>query len=156
MRKSWLIIIGSIAGLLIIIQFFQPEKNNNIEDPKKDIVFSLDIPKNVKKNLVNACYDCHSDRTVYPRYSRVAPISWMINKHIRDGKKHLNFSTWSDYDKRKQLKLLTEICDEITLGDMPLKGYVFMHSKAVLNEKDIADICAWTENAGEQVFNQSD
>ena len=53
MRKTWLIILGSFVVLLVVIQFFQPDKNNTVTDPKKDIVFALDIPKDVKKNIVN-------------------------------------------------------------------------------------------------------
>lgn len=156
MKKNWLIIIGSVVGLLIIIQFFQPEKNENIRDPRKDIVFALEVPSGVKKKIVNACYDCHSEKTVYPIYSRVAPVSWLIGNHIRKGKENLNFSAWADYDRKKQLKLLTDICDEITAGEMPIKGYVFMHSSAVLNEKDIEEICAWTEAAAEQVLGKKE
>ena len=156
MKKTWLIIIGSFLALLIIIQFFRPEKNDKILNPQNDIIFSLEIPVNVKKTIVNACYDCHSDKTAYPFYNNVAPVSWLMAKHIRDGKEHLNFSDWANYDRKKQIKLLTAICEEITDGEMPLKGYVFMHSKAIINEKQLEDICQWTEEAAEQVMSIQD
>lgn len=152
MKKTWLIIIGIIIALLILIQFFQPRKNDSIANPQNDIVFQFDMPSSVKKSLVNACYDCHSDKTKYPLYGKIAPASWLLAKHIRDGKEHLNFSHWADYDKKTRIKLLTSICDEITSGEMPLKGYVFMHSKAVLNEKQIEEICLWAEEAAVQVM----
>ena len=154
MKKLWLIIIGSFLALFIIIQFFQPEKNDNLINPQNDIVFKLEIPTMVKKKFADACYDCHSNKTKYPVYSRVAPVSWLLAKHIRDGKEHLNFSEWANYDKKKQIKLLTAICEEITSGEMPMKGYVFMHSKAIINEKELEEICLWTEQAAEQVMSQ--
>lgn len=156
MKKSWYIILGSVLALLIIIQFFQPEKNDKVKDPKNDIIYAFEMPSQVKKNIVNACYDCHSEKTAYPFYSRFAPVSWLLANHIREGKEHLNFSDWANYDRKKQIKLLTAICEEITTGEMPLKGYVFMHSKAVINEKELEEICRWTEEAAEQIMSRNE
>jgi hypothetical protein len=155
MKKAW-IVIGSFFALFILIQFFQPAKNDKIANPKNDIVFSLQIPTNVKQKIVNACYDCHSEKTAYPFYNRIAPVSWMLARHIREGKEHLNFSAWANYDKKKQIKLLGDICDEITAGEMPVKSYVLMHSRAVINKKELADICAWTEQAAEEIMSKKD
>jgi hypothetical protein len=152
MKRIWFIILGSFLALLIIIQFFPPKKNDKIINPKNDIIFSVEIPALVKKKIVNACYDCHSDKTAYPFYNRIAPVSWLMANHIRKGKGHLNFSEWASYDRKKQIKLLSDICDEITAGEMPLKSYVVMHSKAVINEKELDEICQWTEQASEQIM----
>lgn len=155
MKKGW-IIIGALAGIFIIIQFFRPEKNDTVKNPKNDINFTIEIPALVKQKLVNACYDCHSEKTRYPIYNRIAPVSWLLANHIREGKEHLNFSDWAGYDKKKQIKLLNEICEVIENGEMPMKGYVMMHSSAVINPKEKEDICAWAEQAAEQVMNQKD
>jgi hypothetical protein len=151
MKKAW-IITGSVLLVFIIIQFFQPEKNDNLANPQNDIVFALDIPVPVKKKIVNACYDCHSNKTAYPFYNKIAPVSWLLANHVKEGKEHLNFSEWANYDKKEQIKLLTSICEVITAGEMPLKSYVFMHSRAVINEKEIGEICQWTETASEQIM----
>lgn len=156
MKRAWYIIISSFVALLVIIQFFQPEKNNSMANPEHDIVFQLDMPASVKKTIVNACYDCHSNMTHYPFYGKVAPASWLLAKHIREGKEQLNFSEWAGYNKREQIKLLTSICDEISSDDMPIKGYVFMHNKAVINEKQKEEICQWTEEAAGQVMTSKD
>jgi hypothetical protein len=76
----------------------------------------------------------------------------MLANHIKEGKEHLNFSEWAGYDRKEQIKLLTAICEEITTGEMPMKGYVFMHSRAIINEKELEEICKWTEAASEQVL----
>lgn len=151
MKKVW-IIFGSLVLVFIIMQFFRPEKNDNLTNPQNDIVFVLDVPAPVKKKLADACYDCHSNRTVYPFYSNFAPVSWMLANHIKEGKEHLNFSEWAGYERKEQIKLLTAICEEITSGEMPMKGYVFMHSRAIINEKELEEICKWTETASEQVL----
>lgn len=154
MGKKWFIVIAVLLVAFLIMQVFQPEKNTSKSASQDEIMFQVTIPASVKKKLVNACYDCHSDNTRYPFYSRVAPVSWMIGNHIREGKEKLNFSAWASYDKRRQLKLLTEICDVVTLGEMPLKGYVFMHSLALFNEKETEDLCSWTEAAAEEVMSK--
>lgn len=156
MKKKLLIILGSLFALFIIIQFFQPKKNNKIQNPKNDIIFTVQIPELVKKKMVNACYDCHSEKTNYPFYNRIAPVSWLLAHDIKEGKAHMNFSEWANYDKKKQIKLLGDICDEITNGEMPLKAYVFMHSRAVINKGELKDICDWTEAASEQIMAKKD
>jgi hypothetical protein len=154
MKKIWLTILIVIVAALVIIQFFQPERNISKAATEDDIFFQLETDQLVKKNIVNACYDCHSNLTRYPFYANFAPLSWVMNKHIVEGKKQLNFSEWGKYNKREQLKLLTDICEELTTGGMPLKSYVLMHSNAVLNDKEVENICAWTESAAEEVFSK--
>jgi hypothetical protein len=155
MKIAW-IIIGSFLALFIIIQFFQPKKNDKIANLKNDIIFTVEIPTIVKKKIVDACYDCHSEETMYPCYNRIAPVSWMMARHIREGKDHLNFSAWATYDRKMQIKLLSDICDEVTAKEMPIKSYVLMHSKAVINEKEVQDICSWTDQAATQLLSKKD
>ena len=45
--------------------------------------------------LRRACYDCYSNETVWPWYSRVAPVSWVIARDVHEGRAALNFSTWN-------------------------------------------------------------
>jgi hypothetical protein len=152
MKKILKIFLLAVIAFLVIIQFFPPEKNDHIVNPMDDIIFHLDMSSAVKRDIVNACYDCHSNRTRYPFYNRFAPVSWMLARHIRQGKEKLNFSELGNYDRRTRISLLTAICDEIVSGEMPLKGFVIMHSKAVLNEKQVEDICEWADEAAEQVM----
>ena len=156
MKKAWIIIIASVVFLFIVIQFFPPAKNDNPVNPQDDIAFKLDIPAAIKNKITNACYDCHSNKTAYPFYNNIAPVSWMLARDIHKGKEHLNFSEWANYNRKEQIKLLTKICDEIKAHEMPLKSYVFMHSNAIISEKELEEICNWTEQASEQVMGQKD
>ena len=150
MKKTLLIVII----ILVVIQFFQPEKNVTKAATTDEIFFQLQCDPLVKKNIVTACFDCHSNSTRYPFYAKFAPVSWMMARHIKEGKEHLNFSDWGKYDKKEQLKMLQEICEVVTEGEMPLKSYTFMHSSAILNATDVLNICEWTETASEEVFNK--
>jgi hypothetical protein len=152
MKKPWVIILIVLAAAFIVMQFFQPDRNITRAASADDIFFQVETDQLVKKNIVNACYDCHSNHTRYPFYANFAPVSWLLNKHILEGKEQLNFSEWGTYGKREKLKHLSEICDVINSGEMPLRSYTLMHSSAILNEKDKENICAWTEAAAEEIF----
>ena len=42
-----------------------------------------------------ACADCHMNETQWPWYSSVAPVSWLVARHVQEGRERLNFSEWS-------------------------------------------------------------
>jgi hypothetical protein len=151
LRKVLYGFLAVIVIALIAIQFFQPEKNESPVN-ENEIVYHVEIPELVKKTLVASCYDCHSNHTRYPWYGHIAPVSWLLDSHIRNGKGNLNFSEWGTYSKRKQIGLLDEICEVTADRSMPLKGYVKLHKEAIIHDHDIRDICEWAEIAAEQVF----
>jgi len=150
-KKILLGIIILFLIVFIVIQFFQPEKNYS-DITEESIMYHLEIPEIVKKKLVASCYDCHSNQTRYPWYSKIAPVSWLLDSHIREGKENLNFSEWNSYSTRKQIGLLDEICEVLSDGSMPPEGYIKMHREAIFNEKEIQDICEWAEEAAENIL----
>ena len=97
--------------------------------------------------LRRACYDCHSNETVWPWYSQVAPVSWLLAHDVREGRRELNFSTWSTYDPKRRAKKLKETVEEVRDGDMPPWYYVIMHSEAKLSGADRAAIERWVAEA---------
>jgi hypothetical protein len=80
---------------------------------------------------VAACYDCHSNRTRRPLYSRLAPISWLIARDVEQGREKLNFSTWegSGGDARDAAETIVE-------GSMPPRRYLPLHADARLSEDE--------------------
>ena len=80
-----------------------------------------------------ACFDCHSNETVWPAYSHVAPASWLIQKHVDEGRHELNFST---FDQGKSKRHASEAAEEVSEGEMPMAGYVLLHSEAKLTEAE--------------------
>ncbi|MCA9542733.1 MAG: heme-binding domain-containing protein [Myxococcales bacterium] len=78
-----------------------------------------------------ACYDCHSNETKWPWYSHVAPVSWLVQHHVEDGRKHLNFSRFDQPQKHAH-----ESAEEIEEGEMPMAGYVLLHGEAKLSDAE--------------------
>jgi len=132
-RALW---VGLAA--LVIAQAFRIDKTN--PPVQQDVA----APPEVDLLLRRACYDCHSNETVWPWYSDVAPLSWFLARDVREGRRELNFSTWNAYDAKKKAKKLKESAEEVAEGEMPPWFYVAAHRHAALSPADVERLRAWT------------
>src|SRR5512139_2627389 len=139
MKRILKIVLSVLVAAFIIIQFFRPERFTTSEITENHITKKLNVPDNVQSILKRSCYDCHSNHTVWPWYTNVAPVSWLVADDVRGGRGKMNFSEWGKMSTAKQEARLEAICDEISEGKMPLPNYLYLHRDAVLTqeEKDI-------------------
>ncbi len=145
-----------LLGLLIAIQFIQPERNLSEDVKENDMLNSMAVPAEVAELLQNSCYDCHSEYTRYPWYSKISPVSWFLNRHIEQGKEDLNFNEYAGLKERKKIGVLTSVCEVLESGAMPLPGYLFIHQSAVLDDEEIAEICDWAESEALKIMQSDD
>lgn len=150
-KKLLKILIVLVFLVFIGIQFVRPERTNPPVDESKTIETKLDIPEEVGAVLKRSCNDCHSNKTEYPWYSNVAPVSWSVVDHIRVGREELNFSIWQTYSKKRQDHKLEEICEMVEAREMPHYQYLWIHWDAALSDGDIKILCDWTKKAAEKV-----
>jgi len=101
------------------------------------------INPQVGKILERSCQDCHSNRTNWPWYSHVAPVSWIVSKHVSEGREMLDFSAWTDQSRAESERML--ICDAVSSGSMPLASYTMIHREARLSNLDVKLICDWAD-----------
>lgn len=150
--KKWIKYLLIVVVLsLVVLQFFQPEKNS--QPTTEDHIFNVEtIPENIQTDLKNACFDCHSNQTNYLWYHKISPISFLVNKHIVDGKKDLNFSEWGKMDVFDKIGNLDEINTETKRKLMPLKSYTAIHPKAKLSDEQREAISKWTEDLSEELL----
>jgi hypothetical protein len=87
--------------------------------------------------LRRACFDCHSNETVWPWYAYVAPVSWLVASDVEEGREELNFSQWDAYNADRQAHKIKECGEEVAEGEMPLWFYVPAHPEARLSQADI-------------------
>lgn len=139
-KRSFFIIIGILA----VIQVVRPARTSPVSNPSENIQAVLPVHPEVAATLSRSCNDCHSNNTVWPWYSNVAPVSWLVVSDVKAGRSDLNFSSWGAYDREKQQKLLGEICEKVEEGEMPGDVYTLMHANARLSDADRRTICAWT------------
>jgi len=139
---KWVVIV--LVCLFILIQLKRPARTNPPVDESQTIEAHTQMPPQVKDILDRSCRDCHTNKTEWPWYTNVAPLSWWITDHVDEGRKNLNLSEWGKLDKDRQDKKLRQICDEVEDGAMPLSVYLPMHPKAKLSEQDKKTLCDWT------------
>lgn len=130
-----------LVGLLVVlvgIQLIPANVNKQEPVPKTDISYVYDVPESVMNVLETSCYDCHSNNTNYPWYSKVQPVRLLMDKHIREGKKELNFNEFGNYSERMKRNNIQSIGSQVEEGEMPLPSYLIMHEEAKLSgeEKD--------------------
>lgn len=131
----------------IAIQFVPmdvPEQLPN--DPTKEI----EAPKEVKAILKRSCYVCHSNSLSYPWYDKIAPASWFAKEHVKNGRRAVNFSNWSDYSKERELKIMKKLPKAITIR-MPLPSYLWLHKEAELSNGDRKMLRDWVEKVTETI-----
>jgi hypothetical protein len=141
---KWIALAGIVVVVaLIAIQFIPVETTN---PPVES-----DIPTSpaVKAVLRRACYDCHSNETVWPWYSRAAPISWLLARDVQEGRAELNFSTWNQYSTQQQVKKLKESWKEVSEGEMPPWFYLPVHRDARLSAEDQTLLEQWARTPTE-------
>lgn len=154
MSKPVKIVLLAVIGMVILIQFFQPERNRGIKDTEDDLFVGTMAPDSLVSLLKTSCYDCHSNHTDYPWYGNVSPVSWMLNRHVQKGREELNFSSFGKLEKNQQIGALSDICDVVESGRMPLKSYLLIHRDARLTQQEIEAICTWTESEALQLMRQ--
>lgn len=124
---------------LVLIQFVPVDRSN------PPVTGEVEAPDPVMETLRSACYDCHSNETRWPWYSRVAPVSWRIANHVREGRDHLNFSEWQGLSAEDRDHAMEEIWEEVERGSMPLSVYLSMHPEGVLTDHQTDALRRWTE-----------
>lgn len=146
MKKILKTILIVLLIAFIIIQFIRPEKNSGEEIATNQITAKYQIPQNVQQILNVSCYNCHSNTTHYPWYSNIQPVAWVLDDHIVEGKKELNFSTFMNYPVWRQYKKFKEIGKEVKDGDMPMSSYTLLHRDAVLSADQKLILENWAAN----------
>ena len=110
-------VIGLVV-LFVVMQAVIPARTN----PSSDPAMSLGAAKPANAALAvmeRSCRDCHSNDTTWPWYSSVAPVSWLVARDVRGGRRHLNMSEFRTYPAEKQQKRLKDACEQVRTGEMP-------------------------------------
>ena len=136
-----------IATLLLIafigIQFIPSQLNKSQTTFKSDFILVNNVPAKIKNKLLISCYDCHSNNTYYPWYSKTQPVAKFMENHIIDGKEELNFSEWDLLSVRRKKSKLKAIINQIKDGQMPLSSYTVIHTNAKFSQAEKQEMIKW-------------
>jgi hypothetical protein len=132
LKRIGLVLVVVLAGL----QFIPSRTNQDKAAPPSDFIVTNGVPENIGHILRTSCYNCHSNNTSYPWYSRVQPVGWFLQNHINKGKAELNFSEFGSYSVRKQKSKLRSMVSQVEKDEMPLTSYTFIHREARLSQEN--------------------
>jgi hypothetical protein len=139
--KKAKVVLGALVGVLGLAQAIRPDRSNPPVNPAATFEALAKPPQQVAETLARSCADCHSHRTVWPWYSKVAPASWLVASDVKEGRGRLNLSQWNVYGPEMSRLRIRAMCQAVTEGEMPPKYYTPLHPKARLTEPDVAAIC---------------
>lgn len=114
--------------------------------PKIDESIALDTDDKVMKILKKSCYACHSYETKYDTFiSNIAPFSFVVDAHVNDGRKALNFSEYKNITQEKKQVRFKRAIKTINNAMMPLPSYVSFHEEAKLTKEEKKILLKWFE-----------
>ena len=139
-------IVIPLIIVLIGIQFIPTKLNQSNTISQSDFMTVFDVPERIEVKIKASCYDCHSNNTNYPWYSKIQPGAWFMEDHINNAKKELNFSEFGDYSGRRKKSKLKSIISQIRDDEMPIASYTLIHRDAKLSEEDKTTLNKWLNN----------
>ena len=134
--KKVVVLLSVCVAIFLLIQLIPYGRDHT--NPAVVAEPAWDLPE-TRALAVRACFDCHSNETIWPWYSNVAPISWLVQRDVDEGREKLNFSEWRVYveiedgeDEEKEYEW-DDIEEVIRSGEMPLPIYLVQHPEAKLS-----------------------
>lgn len=135
-----------LLAALVIIQFIHPKKNKAEGKQPNFIGHVYTIPADVAVIMKKACNDCHTNNTRYPWYASFQPVHWWLDKHVKEGKKKINYDEYTNRPLRYQYHKMEETIEMVKEGEMPLKSYTWTHKDARLTDDEKAKLTGWAQS----------
>lgn len=142
MKRRRSTVLGVAAAAVLVAQLVPVDRTN------PPVETEIPAPRPVAAILRRACIDCHSNETVWPWYGRVAPVSWLLARDVREGRRELNVSLWNRYDEKRRLRKLKEIVEQVGKREMPPAIYTLAHRSAILTPEDRKTLMEWARAEG--------
>jgi cytochrome c len=137
---------GCLFAVSIVLSTIHPWGNpRSVARPDFPLLDGSSAPQNVRAILAAKCGDCHSERTRYPLYAHLAPVSWMLDRDVRNGRSHLNMSQWQLMNNESRISVLTRMASVVNAAQMPPRKYVMLHPGARLSPGERQQIYEWAK-----------
>jgi cytochrome c len=139
--------VGGLAAAAIMLSTIHPWGNpRRAAVPDAPLLQGASLPENVGAILAAKCGDCHSERTRYPLYAHVAPVSWIIDRDITGGRAGMNMSQWHWMSDESRISVLTRMASTVHSGEMPPRMYVLLHPGARLSPEEQQQLYEWARS----------
>jgi len=135
--------VGVLAAAISLAQYHPLGNPRSFPlQARAELLNGAHMSDDARRVLVEKCADCHSNASRWPIYSNVAPISWLIERDVLEGRDRLNFSNWQSLPPDRQETLAEEIVRQVRRGSMPPIQYRLAHWNSNLNSADKAALAA--------------
>jgi hypothetical protein len=118
------VVVGGLLVIQLVPYGLDHENPPVVAEPSWDSVQTRAL-------AVRACFDCHSNETVWPWYSNVAPMSWVVQRDVDEGREELNYSEWNGHQEGE------ESAESVVEGWMPPGFYRLIHPQARLTDAEL-------------------
>jgi len=154
MKKKLYFLLAILLVIFVVIQLIPAKLPPNSSVPVSENILAQNASNEVMTILKTSCFDCHSNQTDYRWYAHIVPVSFLIARDVSKGREALNFSEWSTYNKRKLVRKLGDIKEQITKKEMPMKIYTLMHPDTKLNQAQMLLITDWADQETKKIMGQ--
>ena len=137
-RKAAAVILAAVVAA----QLVRPEHTNPPTEPSHTLRSQAGASSAVVAVMDRSCGDCHSNATEWRWYTQVAPLSWLMARAVKDGRRAVNFSEWAAYLLEQRKALLMVSWQDARNGTMPMSPYTRFRPDAQLSPRDVEIICA--------------
>ena len=128
------------------LSFAHPFGNpRRAETPPGHLLAGAQVPADVRALMERICANCHSEAVEWPIYSRIAPVSWLLERDVSVARARMNLSHWEGYSKQEKSDLLGSVAAEVHSGEMPPARYTAIHRDARLSPEERQAIYAWAK-----------
>ena len=124
-RKIFWRCLGVMGVLGVAIQLVPYGRDHAVNPVRREPVWDQPATRAL---VARACFDCHSNQTVWPWYTHVAPFSWLVQRDVDEGRAHVNFSDWDRLQRG-----LRGVRNDVMGGEMPPWYYLPLHPQAKLS-----------------------
>jgi cytochrome c len=143
--KNFLIIVALALALEIVASaFIHPNGAVRAVASNRDLLSGADVDPAVLQVVERSCQNCHSEKTEWPWYSRVAPMSWLVEGDVAKARSRMNLSRWDEYTVERQEEILASIGTLARSGEMPPPRYTAIHSDAKLSAQERELVYEWS------------
>jgi len=140
---------SSIAAFVVLAigaaAWSRPALPDTTGDASIALTARTTVPPRVMATLRRACFDCHSNETRWPWYSRLPLAAHLLAHDVREGRAQLDWSHWEEYNRFDRAELLDKVCDRASHGEMPPWPYRLVHRDASLTAIDLRELCEWAQ-----------
>jgi len=133
--------------MLVALSFMHPFGNPRVANAHAGhLLAGAQISEPLRELVEHKCGNCHSEFAEWPFYSRVVPISWLLEHDVSEAREHMNLSRWDSYSNQSKSDLLARFAAKARSGEMPPSRYTFIHGDSKLLSKERDSLYDWARS----------